>query len=121
MAADDNDTSRETPSAKHRAPMPSSSHEDLAAIGVSDRELILTNLKNTTDNLQAQIDAVSERVLELDDNLMRHLQAHARVLSDGPQRNEVVFKAGGLSARGRFIWIAFLLILTAVAGLAWHW
>jgi hypothetical protein len=100
------------------------SADDFSGMGQSDRELILRWLSQVENNLQSQIDNVSERVVALDTEQMRHLESHARAQSgrsDSPRQGEMIFKGPlGLSARGKAVWIAVCLLLAAVVGFAWR-
>jgi len=91
-------------------------------MGQSDRELILQWLRSVDQNLQHQLDNVSARVLQLDNEQMRHLEAHAALgkPSSFSPRNEMIVKWRGLSARGKASWIAIILLLAALTGLAWR-
>lgn len=122
--ANEQDTPHETAQSKSMLRSSSFSADDFRGMGQSDRELLLHWLHQIEQNLQSQIDNLSERLITLDDEQMRHLESHARAqsgTSDSPRQGEMIFKGPlGLSARGKAVWIAICLLLAAVVGFAWR-
>ena len=92
-------------------------------MGRSDRELLLQWLRQVERSLQHHIDELSQRIFQLDDEHMRHLESHLatqKPSSDSPRNGEITFKGFGMSARGKMIWIAVILLLIALAGFTWR-
>jgi hypothetical protein len=92
-------------------------------MGRSDRELLLQWLRQVEQSLQHQIDDLGHRVFALDTDHMRHLESHLGMQkpSDNPREGEIAFKFFRMSARGKAAWIAIILLLAALVGLAWRW
>ena len=122
--ANEQDTPHETPQSKSTLRSSAFSADDFTGMGQSDRELLLQWLHQIEQNLQNQIDNISERVVSLDNEQMRHLESHVgtqTARSEGPRQGEMIFKGPlGLSARGKAVWIAICLLLAAIMGFAWR-